>query len=390
MHDHVASHLLFRILGLALCTAGCAADSASEGSEFRIRELPGGGVEVSNTGEGAWEESGGWTVQETLRLGATEGEGPDVFGLIAAVEGDAAGRTHVFDSHAVELRVFGPDGTFLSRFGRRGGGPGEFQGVLGMSLSPQGALWLVDGPNSRYTVLQDGEVETYRRPSGVYRLPWLGGFSRDGRLWDAMVLPEQGAALVAIGAGGTPRDTLPLALPALDHPRRGSIELPLPYAPRALWTFDPRGFVWLANSHEYRLAQITLDGDTARVVTLDRTPPPLSAEQTDSVRRYGRNLEAEFGVSVRDDMIPSSAAMLRWFFVDDTGHLFVARATSDPVRWLDAFDPEGRYLGEVELPFALHPGFKPLVRDGSLYGLTEDLVGAPVVVRGRILHGDGS
>ncbi|HLU24170.1 MAG TPA: 6-bladed beta-propeller, partial [Longimicrobiales bacterium] len=92
-----------------------------------------------------------WAVADAVWIGAVEGDGPDVFGSISALAVDADGRILVFDDQAHELRTFAPDGSFLSRFGRRGGGPGEFKHVIGLSPAPDGSLWIVDGQNARYT-----------------------------------------------------------------------------------------------------------------------------------------------------------------------------------------------------------------------------------------------
>ena len=110
------------------------------------------------------ESAAEWTVADAVWIGAVDGDGPDVFGSITALAADAEGRIHLFDGQSYELRTFGPDGSFISRFGRRGGGPGEFQHVIGISLAPDGTLWVIDGQNARYTVLQGDEVvATYRR-----------------------------------------------------------------------------------------------------------------------------------------------------------------------------------------------------------------------------------
>ncbi len=59
----------------------------------------------------------------------------------------------------------------------------------------------------------------------------------------------------------------------------------------------------------------------------------------------------------------------------------------DGGRAFDVFDPEGRYLGMLSLPFPLplasNP--EPIIRDGVLHGVTSDESGVPYVVRARIV-----
>src|SRR5690606_36959635 len=177
-----------------------------------------------------------WTVADDVWIGAVDGDGPDVFGSITALAADAEGRIHLFDGQSYELRTFGPDGSFISRFGRRGGGPGEFQHVIGISLAPDGTLRVIDGQNARYTSLQGDEVAApYRRGAGVYTVPWVGGHGGE-YLYDVVLVPggEPGEVLVRVNADGVVTDTFPVPVESIEMPRIGTIELPLPFAPRQL------------------------------------------------------------------------------------------------------------------------------------------------------------
>src|SRR5512134_3205390 len=71
-----------------------------------IDTLPSGTVVVTNPANGLWDSSTAWRVVEELRIGALEGEGPDLFGEVSALEADAEGRIYVLESQALELRVF--------------------------------------------------------------------------------------------------------------------------------------------------------------------------------------------------------------------------------------------------------------------------------------------
>ncbi len=66
-------------------------------------------------------------------VGSNE-EGPELFGEIADARVDEAGKLVVLDEQAVAVRVFGPDGTYLHGFGRKGEGPLEMIQPLGLEL----------------------------------------------------------------------------------------------------------------------------------------------------------------------------------------------------------------------------------------------------------------
>jgi hypothetical protein len=53
-------------------------------------------------------------------------------------------------------------------------------------------------------------------------------------------------------------------------------------------------------------------------------------------------------------------------------------------RSFDIFDPEGRFLGAIELPFDLMPFPPPLFLGDHIVGVTQDEDGVPFIVRLRI------
>lgn len=330
-----------------------------------------------------------WRLADTLWIGAMDGEGPEVFGSIAALTVDDSSRMYVFDGQARELRVFGADGSFLFRHGRQGGGPGEYQHVIGMSTSADGAVWLVDGGNARYTTLRGEDTASFRRGAAVYHLPWLGGHVGD-QLYDVVIVPgeESREAMVRVDATGTVVDTLAIPSRGSSVPRRGSMEFPLPYAPQQIRAFDPRGEVWVASSHKYALYRIDTTGDTTLVVRRDIEPRPLTAVEADSVRRHVQALRSEFGVAVPDALVPSTAPLLTDITVGDDGSVWVTRAEPPSAypggTLLDVFAPDGRPVATLELAFPLT---QKVVRDGKLYGVAHDELGVPRVFRARIIAG---
>jgi len=353
------------LIGLTflLIATGCEGDAAHEGDEPVRLQLT-----------------------DTLWIGAVEGDGPEVFGSIAALEVDGAGQIHVFDGQANELRVFGPDGTFVSRFGRRGGGPGEFQHVIGMSSAPDGAMWIVDGASARYTVLRGDEVVTHPRGAAVYTVPWVGGHA-DGDLHDLIRVSSEGPgeALVRVNSEGIAIDTFPVPANDLERPRLGSISLPLPYARDEIRAFDPNGNLWSAISHEYRLHRISLTGDTLEVVGRDLEARALSAAEADSVSRSIRALREEFGLDVREALVPRTAPLLRRVTIADDGSVWVTRADA-PVgspsgTEFDVFDRDGKLMGQLTLDFPLS---LRLVHSGAIYGIGRDELGVERVFRAHV------
>jgi hypothetical protein len=371
----------FLSLALLACT-----DRDGGGWGGEVTTLPGGARIVANPAHGTWDDDARWRVVADLSIGGGQDDGPETFGLVWAFDVDDDGTIYVFDTLARELRVFGPDGRFLERFGRRGGGPGEFEGVAGLRVEPAGAVWIVDAQNTRYTRYADGVATGFRRSSGTFRPPWTGGFTPDGTFHD-LVATGDGEAFVRIDPDGAVRDTVPIPQVPLAVPRRGSTSLPLPFAPRHVRTFDDDGSVWTATSHDYVLTRTSLEGDTVLVISLPRHAPALTTAQRDSVARYADILRQELGVTVERDQFPDAGPLLDWIAPDDDGFVWVGLVDDDVVSSADVFDADGRYLGAVSLPFPLTQGIAPIIRAGMLLGVSADRLGAPVIVRGRVERG---
>ena len=84
---------------------------------------------------------------------------------------------------------------------------------------------------------------------------------------------------------------------------------------------------------------------------------------------------------------PDVRPAVRGFQVADDGYLWMNPVQADTaIQWrvIEIFDPEGRFLGEVRLPFALMPYPAPVLRRDRIIGVTQDEGGVPYIVRARI------
>ena len=118
-----------------------------------------------------------------VTIGQAIGEDPyhlyRVFG--ATVLSD--GRIALVNQGSQELRVYGPDGSFLFASGRRGDGPGEFQNAFYLFRLPGDTLWVGDyGPWQFELFTPSGEWIRQVRPSPAQPSSPQGmGVLADGR-----------------------------------------------------------------------------------------------------------------------------------------------------------------------------------------------------------------
>jgi len=123
---HSTSRLLLTLAATAATLMGCD-DAASRAGAPTVRDSAGITI-LEHTGMPA--ELPQWTIAEPaeLRLGARDGERPDVFGRIAQAVERSDGSIVVADALASEIKAFSANGTHLWTAGGAGGGPGEFSG----------------------------------------------------------------------------------------------------------------------------------------------------------------------------------------------------------------------------------------------------------------------
>ena len=112
------------VLLLTLRTTKRPAETPDPGSAVQIDTLESGRILVSNPDVGVVGDVPNLELNVELRLGAVDGDSPEVFGDVRSLAADDRGTIYVADVQAAEIRVFDSQGRSLRRFGRRGEGPG--------------------------------------------------------------------------------------------------------------------------------------------------------------------------------------------------------------------------------------------------------------------------
>jgi DNA-binding beta-propeller fold protein YncE len=74
------------------------------------------------------------------------------FATVTAVAVGPEGNVFVADFYNHRIQKFAPDGTFLSSFGKRGNGPGEFAYPIDIAVTADGTLYVADFGNNRIQI----------------------------------------------------------------------------------------------------------------------------------------------------------------------------------------------------------------------------------------------
>lgn len=386
-------------LGAALLPGALGCGTGGEGPatwDGTMDTLPSGQVVVHNTAAPIWPEGSGWRLVEEWRIGSIEGDGPDLFGEILSLEVGPAGRIFLLESQAKEIRVFDTDGSHVRTIGRAGGGPGEFNRPLKIQFGPDGNLWVVDPQNNRLSVFDSAGtyLEGKYALGGIIMVPWPGGFDDSGYYYAPILRPrgdDLKLALERFDSDINSLDTIAIPTDPMERERfeyrdeNNHIAAGIPFAPEFRWWLAPNGTLWGMLEGSYRLFQLTLGGDTLRSLTREFTPLPVTETDMEVAREDLEWFIREYGGKVDWSKIPDHKPATEDFFFDDEGNIWVVPVTTAEQEWrvVDIFDPEGRYLGRIDLPFRLARPY-PVIRDNVMHAVIEDEMEVPYVVRVRI------
>ena len=386
--------LRLRRIALSLLLAslgGCtgAVDQPTPGSAV-VDTLPSGRILVRVAAEGHVPR---WELQEQLRIGAVDGEGPDLFGEVRDLELGSGGEVLVLDGQSSEVRVFGQNGAYLRTLGRPGQGPGELNRPAGMTLDRDGMLWVMNWGNARYTAFDPttGEVvEEHQRLASFVAIPWPGAFDAEGRLLDVGLDRTSEPVILRLDPGFVPSDTLPFPQPDPGHRiliRRGDTPLMSasdPFAPQPSWTPASGGIV-VGEGSAYRLHHIAFGGDTTRTLDVSASRATVTVAERDSVLAAFMDLVASAGgTPERQPRIPDLKPAHGPLLVDDQERVWVQRVppAGEAPGW-DVFGPEGQLLAQVRLPIGMEATLRAI--RGGLLAVSLELEGVPTVIVYRIL-----
>lgn len=397
----------------ALVLLGCGESGGWQGTV-----TDSAGVEiVTSTGNGLWGPGGAWTVEQDLLVGTAQGEPEYQFGQIAGIDVDSRGRIYVMDQQASEVRVFDPDGEYITSMGQRGAGPGELSQAAGpVFVTPGDTVVVPDMLQQRITLYTaDGE------PAGSEPLPMTAGIAvkwmetpGEDIIQQAMVMTlpgqqdvDQKNVLIRRQPTGEVIDTvleMPIGESVSFSGNTPSITL---FEAEPMWTMGPDGRLYTGINAEYSIRVHSPDGELLRIVRRPFQRRTISDSDQADLRRIIEGLWREQGMQPEALMVMSQALQFAEFYpayaniLGGPDHTLWVQAiqTPDEIReaggtfdiqdmgsasW-EIFSGDGQLQGTLQMP----PRFTPLVFiDGDLYGVLRDELDVQYVARMAVRRGE--
>ncbi|HEX8695324.1 MAG TPA: hypothetical protein VF746_23130 [Longimicrobium sp.] len=332
-------------------------------------------VRIVESAAPAWDSASAWRVADTpsVVIGVEDGPPEYLLDNVKAAVRLSGGRIAVANGGTGEIRIYAAAGEHAATLGRRGSGPGEFEGLDRLWAAGGDTLIAYDAIQRRFTVFApDGRVAATLPLPVVEGRP--GATLLLGRFADGSVLVKAGAELSPDTREGLDRREATYARAALDgSPVRklgsffdgeayyvkdgpGVSAYARPFAPAPQTAVGGDAFYYSA-ADAFEVRRFRPDGRLEAVFRKRQEPVAVTDED---VREYREQMLE--GVSGPDrarlervlasipfpDRKPAHGRML----VDAEGSLWVleTKADDDPrFRW-SVFDPDGVWLGTVEVP----------------------------------------
>jgi hypothetical protein len=339
------------------------------------------------------------TLVEELSIGVADGAEEYVLGEIADVALGKDGSIFVFDRQVPIVRHYDASGKFIRSIGRGGSGPGEYRSASGIATMPDGRLLVWDTGNWRINVYSaNGDVLTqWTTPSGMSGggtaqfsraifVDTAGTITTRKTVFEMRNPDNRPTIWVRFRPDGTPADTIheppaPQLGKLTARADRVSTSAPVPFAPIRYVAISPLGYLVAGYPNRYAF-EIHQPGRAVVSVRRDVKPEPVSRSERAEGRKgiEERMRQTDPNWTWNGPGIPENKPAYYGLIVGLDGRIWISlspetgpkiggisgtsgvgpgmarpprreadREPSKPTLY-DVFEPDGRYLGQVQVP----------------------------------------
>ncbi len=357
------------------------------------------------------------TLERVGSIGLDEGPPELMFGQIADFE---VTREHIYvlETKPPVVRKYTHDGEWVANLGRSGRGPGEFEWPSALAVDETDNRLYVkhSDPESLVSMdLEGGAPAAVPLPARSALRSWLRatpfGLARIGSRREVETLHDQQLTMQWLGRSGEVQRSAalpdyPAAIWTLDCGDGSGAAVPKPFAPGLTWALAADGGYVTGYPDRYEFTIHHPDGTT---LTVNRYWSPFPVDREEYASRVSRAQKSagcgDGSADWQGDPAPFEKAAYQRLFVDQTQRIWVIRegpgsphddcASYEPdvqrtTCWrsetlVDLFNPEGMYLGAVQIPDGVSLSIRPATHADKVLLLATSPAGSAQLVWYRIV-----
>jgi len=357
------------IMALSLIALSCTQQTAKW--QGTIEEVDGVTV-VKNPKEPMYPEVV-FSLEEELSIGDVEGEEEYMFSLPTSIAVDDDENIYVLDSKESHIKVFDKKGVYQKTIGRRGQGPGELQGPLGIQITAENEI--------RVNNLTSSRIVYFSQQGDFLREDHLTGLPRSRLIMDSSgnficSYPEWTQPFkVVLEKYNSEQEMLFSIIEIEPDISKGY----LPLIKGILFNVTREDDIIWAVTDKYEIMITNAEGQLTHKIIKDYDSIEISEEEK---QNFLKQPSLSAGVEFPKSFPPLLATTIA---VDEERRIFIGtyeKGKDGVSYYFDAFDADGRYMTKVLLR---HRRMTPIVwKNHKLYTIEEDEEGYQYIKRYKV------
>ena len=310
-----------------------------------------------------------FSLEEDLTLGREEKE--EYLFVRITLDVDEDENMYVLDSRNSNIRIYDKNGTYAKTIGKRGEGPGEMVGPIGIQITPQNEIMVNNSTRRRLPFFSLGGE--YLRQVNLSKIPMSPRLKVDQNGDFIVKCPIRGEKFKdALMKFNSDQEHIFTIAEVETNPDGFYFR----FISGILFDVTRVNNIVLGVNKNYELKIINPKGELIRRIFKDYDPVEVTEEEK---RRMLETDKIPSGMEVK---FPKFYNPMADISVDEAGRIFVRtneKAGAENSYFYDIFDTEGKYITRIPLKTLVNI---PLVwKKNKLYSVEEDEEGFQIVKR---------
>jgi hypothetical protein len=366
--------LVITIAIFFLFAVSCTKTKIAEKAEWRGEiEYENGVKVVKNPAEPLYGEIF-LDLEEDLSVGREDDDNYLFYGGIS-IDVDDQGNIYVLEGGNCRLQKFDQAGQYLQTIGKKGQGPGEFEGPSRLFLDKEKNIYISERRKRKIHMFNS---------QGEFLKSFLLSYTTtnfsitpDENIFGVATIStdeESNRCIVKMDPKGKVVKNIAQFAAIKLVKRKGTgntittFRISHQYVPALYFSRAVNNKHFYAYSSEYSLFQVNLEGDLELIIKKEEPLHPISQKEKNKIYERFSNLEERWSKGVVKEAVqfPSHRPYFNRIVTDDRGRIYVKRVKSvidesEEVEF-DIFSKEGHYIYKANLPFT-----PSVIKNGYFY-----------------------